>query len=133
MSEQRQSDRPQGAPATSSGYLLVVGTLLVVIIALLAILWARERSGRMAAESTAAGWKYGYECLRGSLEQMLADQQAVETPIDRQSLPAEQVTLNGQPAVALRIDGESGRAMGLAPGDVLIVATMPATQPGSPP
>jgi len=60
MSEEQEKIEPvpnqvrTDTPETGTRYFLVVGVLLVLVVALLAALWVRERSARIAAESREA-------------------------------------------------------------------------------
>jgi len=63
----------QGRYVAGMKYLLTVGALLVMIIALLAALWARERSWRISAEASAVRWRHKYRQLRGALGEVLLD------------------------------------------------------------
>jgi len=61
----------RGRPDPGGRYLAVTGVLLVVIIALLAVLWGRERARRRAAESRAAQWRVRYEQLQQAVGGLL--------------------------------------------------------------
>jgi len=63
----------RGRSAAGMRYLLTVGALLVIIIALLAALWARERSWRISAEAGAVHWQRKYRQLRGALDEVLLE------------------------------------------------------------
>ena len=63
----------QGRYVAGMKYLLTVGGLLVIIITLLAALWARERSWRLRAEASAVRWRHEYLQLRGALGKVVSD------------------------------------------------------------
>ena len=54
-------------PGGGSAHLMYVGILLVLIIGLLAILWARERRSRIAAEQKAANLQHRCETLQKAM------------------------------------------------------------------
>ena len=143
-----QNPRPPAPPAAAgSRYLLLVGGLLVLIIALLAVLWVRERQQRVAAQrdlqqARAALQRIGGQDRAGSLGEALlkgkllarrAGGQSGMQPVDRANLPAEQARLDGQPVTVLRLGAAGGQRLGLAPGDVIVVSEAPPeAEPGAP-
>lgn len=113
---------PSGAPRVDLKYLAVVAVLLVVIIVVLAQLWMIERQRRVAAEDRLTEL-YLKEQLRaaGELEGSQAGPAPLR-PVRRGDLPAQAVKWNGQDRVALVLGAATGRAMGFAPGDIIVVA-----------
>jgi hypothetical protein len=121
-----------GASVARQGtwYLTTVGVLLVCIIALLSILWVRERSARTAAERDrdaaegardAAVRKYdGLAQAVGAVMDGALKAQA--RTIRRDELPTREAKFEGRPRSVLELDPAAGRRMGFAPGDLILVA-----------
>ncbi len=118
-------DKADGRPTSDARNLLIVGGLLIVIIASLAALWQKERSRRGRAEESLVEMHVNYSRLQTAAAQMTLSAQAGR-PVRRADLPADQVTLNGQRRIALRLGADTGERMGFAPGDVILVSTRPA-------
>jgi hypothetical protein len=117
-SQTRQSDR--------AFYLLVTG-LLIIIIALLAFLWLRERRAGGDLQQQMAEMELAFKQQRQALGQMLVAE--ARSQIDRDMLAARTLELDGQPRQALMISAKAAERIGLRPGDVLIVGEAPATRP----
>lgn len=127
------SPEPVPAETVQAGakYYLTVGILLVFVIGLLAVLWVRERSSRLDAQSTAAAWEMRFNQLQGALPDLLAQQagQSV-SPVSRDDLPARAARLDDRPCTVLMLGAEAGRRFGFRPGDLILVAKPPtATAP----
>ncbi len=125
------SDRRQ-QPASDVKYLIVVSGLLMSIVILLSVLWLRERRdvAALGAELRIARQGAMNGQFKGALARMLAGQ--AEPPalgLQREDLPAETVTWNGQARTVLRVSATAGERLGLIPGDVVLVAPPPASQP----
>ena len=120
-------------PPTSSDTRFLVATmaLMVVVMALLAGLWLSMRARATRAESELA--RLRPQLRRGRdmtalFERALKDGSLTIPLVDRDSLPAVAVKLNGQDVKALEVDARMGESMGFAPGDVIIVQPpVPAT------
>lgn len=113
---------PSGTARVDLKYLAIVAVLLAVIIVVLAQLWMIERHRRVAAEDRLTEM-YLKEQLRaaGEVEGSQAGAAPLR-PVRREDLPAQAIQWNGQPRVALVLGAATGRAMGFAPGDVILVA-----------
>jgi hypothetical protein len=131
---------PTPAPGNSDAkYLLVVAGLMMTIVILLSVLWIRERRSvailQGELEIARRGAMRGD--LKGALANMLAGQAEPQArALQRDDLPAQTVTWNGQPRTVLSVSPAAGQRMGLRPGDVIVVAppsaTGPATRPETP-
>jgi len=53
--------------------------------------------------------------------------------LQRDDLPAEVITWNGQPRTVLSVSAAAGQRLGLWPGDVIVVAPPPASGPATQP
>jgi len=72
--------------------------------------------------------------LKGALANMLAGQAEPQSrALQRDDLPAQTVTWNGQPRTVLSVSAAAGQRLGLRPGDVIVVAPPPATGPAAQP
>lgn len=127
-----EDTEPQRPPASDVKYLLVVSGLLMGIVILLSVLWIRERRNavdldnqlRIARQRAMTGQ------LSGDLARVLAGQAGAQArSLQREDLPAETVTWNGQPRTVLRVSATAGERLGLRPGDVVLVAPPPANAP----
>ncbi len=128
---------PPPAPgSTDARYLLVVAGLMMTIVILLSVLWIRERQNvahlrdqlQIARQGSIRG------DLQGAMARMLAGQAEQQArALQRDDLPAQTVTWNGQPRTVLSVSTAAGQRMGLEPGDVIVVATPPAAAPTSQP
>ena len=120
-------------PPTSSDTRFLVATmaLMVVVMALLAGLWLSMRARATRAEGELA--RLRPQLRRGRdmtalFERALKEGSVTIPLVDRDSLPAVAVKLNGQDVKALEVDARMGESMGFAPGDVIIVQPpVPAT------
>ena len=129
-----------GTSGTDTKFVIITGSLLLVIIALLAGLWASMRTRAMRAESDvtalrsqlkfATGAGVRFSGTPGSPEAML--QQMVSKAmrrhkVQRENLQTEQVNLNGRDVKALRLPADAAEKFGFMPGDVIIVDKPPPT------
>ena len=135
---------PTPAPAPTPGgsdakYLLVVAGLMMTIVILLSVLWIRERRNVAHLQGELQIARRG--AMRGDLQGALANMLAGKTEpraraLQRDDLPAEVITWNGQPRTVLSVSAAAGQRLGLWPGDVIVVtpppASGPATQPATP-
>ena len=127
---------PQTPPGADTKYLLVVCGLLMCIVILLSVLWIRERrnSSMLAQQLQQARKQNIAGSLQGQLARLVAGQSAAGArPLQREDLPAETVTWNGQPRTILHISAAAGNRIGLEPGDVVAVSQPPATAPTTQP
>ena len=128
---------PTPAPGNSDArYLLVVAGLMMTIVILLSVLWIRERRSVAILQGELEIARRG--AIRGGLQGELtrlmtgqAEQQS--QALQRDDLPAQTVTWNGQPRTVLSVSAAAGQRMGLRPGDVIVVAPPPATGPATRP
>ncbi|MBL7220147.1 MAG: hypothetical protein ISS69_08530 [Phycisphaerae bacterium] len=60
-------ESPASHPGANPAHLMYVGILLVLIIGLLAVLWARERRLRVAAEQKTANLRHENQTLRKAM------------------------------------------------------------------
>lgn len=141
MSEPSQEVQRQ--VRTPINFSLIVTGLFLVIIALLAFLWMRERAARFKAQADLAQMEQQYRqvgkqrVLQDTLNRMLATKsgRGVE-PFARADLVATRdVRLDGENRQVLEIRAEAGRRLGFGAGDVIVVSKAPAaaTQPASKP
>lgn len=123
----------EGKPACpDSTYFLVVGLLLVMIIASLAVLWVRERKRRLAAEAGVARLTGQKRQMQSVLEQFVGREGALGGPaVRRTDLPSRVGLLDGQRRAIFTISVAAGERVGFEPGDVIVVAGRPATSPAT--
>jgi hypothetical protein len=137
MTDQDPNERPARRHC-DIGYFALVGGLLVVIIATLAVLWMMERTKRLNAESRLDLAEYQLAGAEGKVAVMTQKMQglvsvlrpaltsgpdeAAATPIDRSELAPARGVLNGQEVLVFDIRASEGRRMGFLPGDVIRVA-----------
>ena len=112
-------------PASSDMRFLVAAmALMVVVTALLAGLWLSMRVRATRAEGELARLKpqlrRGRD-VRALFERALKEGSLTIPLVDRDSLPAVAVKLDGQDVKALELDARTGESLGFAPGDVIIV------------
>ncbi len=130
--EQRQAQSPFNLS-------LIVSCLFVVIIALLAFLWRRERSAGAKAQKDLVGMRK--MCKEMALREMTIRMQAAGSagrvhPFTRADLVAtREVRLDGKNRQVLEITGAAGLRLGFGAGDVILVSKLPspATEPASKP
>jgi len=154
MTDTPPSNESPSAPATQPDnaeprYLLLVGGLLVLIIALLAFLWLQERGRRQRAQTNlqAAQAKLKkVQAVLGLPGGLASDAEAARrflrgaagargggadgvAPVDRADLPAERGQLNGHPVTVLRLGAAGAKRLGFEPGDVIVVSEPLPKQP----
>ncbi len=134
MNENRKETHPTPSPQSAGGvkYLATVGVLLVIIIAMLAVLWVRERRGRIAAEVAAARAETALNGLKEILGGVLtATERGPARPVQRDDLPSREADLDGRRRTLLELGASAGRRLGFRPGDLILVGEdSPSTQPG---
>ncbi len=134
-----------GASGTDTKFVIIAGSLLLLIIAMLAGLSLRMRTRAMRAErdavalrtqlktSTGAGVRFSGspESFDAMFNQMAA--KAIRRhKVQRENLRAEQVHLNGRDVKALRLSADVAEKFGFGPGDVIIVDEPPPTTTTAP-
>jgi hypothetical protein len=128
---------PKPTPGNSDAkYLLVVAGLMMTIVILLSVLWIRERRNVaiLQGELALARRSSARVDLQGELARMLAARAEPQArALQRDDLPAQTVTWNGQPRTVLSVSAAAGKRLGLEPGDVIVVAPPPATEPATRP
>lgn len=143
MTEQEGESTGPSVSAQGEGkYLVVVGGLLVVICAALAVLWVRERGARVAAESLAATLQAQLqrEQFSGALGKGMlppgmlgAMGQGSVAPVRREMLSARTVECAGRRRQMLLLPAETGKRLGFEVGDLILITEppAPATRPGA--
>ncbi len=134
-----------GTSGTDTKFVIIAGSLLLVIIALLAGLWASMRTRAMRAERDvvalrtqlkfATGVGVRFSCGPGSLNAMLQQMTSkamLRHKVQRESLRTEQVHLNGLDVNALHLPADKAEKFGFIPGDVIIVDKPPPTTTTAP-
>ncbi len=123
------SDQPGGATSQPALQLALIGGLLVLIIALLAFLWMRERSRRFEAEIRLAelSQKMSQSMSQDPVAEFLRKMSIRKIPaqvqgVRREDLPAKRVDLDGRSRRLFRVSAAAGERMGFLPGDVIEVA-----------
>ena len=128
---------PTPTPGSSDAkYLLVVAGLMMTIVILLSVLWIRERRNvaSLQGELRIARQNSIRSDQQAALASMLAGKiEPRARALQRDDLPAEVITWNGQPRTVLRISAAAGQRLGLWSGDVIVVAPPPATGPATQP
>jgi hypothetical protein len=128
---------PTPAPGSSDAkYLLVVAGLMMTIVILLSVLWIRERRNvaHYQNQLQIAHQNSIRSDQQAALASMLAGKiESRARALQRDDLPAEVITWNGQPRTVLRVSAAAGQRLGLWPGDVIVVASPPATEPATQP
>ncbi len=123
-----------GTSGTDTKFVIIAGSLLLVIIALLAGLALRMRTRAMRAERDVAALRSQLKFATGAgvrfsggpgspdamIQQMVA--KAIRRhKVQPENLRAEQVHLNGRDVKALRLPVDVAERFGFSPGDVIIV------------
>jgi len=130
MNEQGRP-RPAGADMR---FLVVTAALLLLIIALLAGLWLSMRVRAARAERQLQQLRQERDA-RELFRRALAEA-PFRVTVERETLETRDVTLDGRAVRALLLPGRLAEAMGLRPGDTVLVqqtTTAPATAPASRP
>jgi len=132
-----------GASKTDGKYFAVVGALLVMICAALAVLWILERRGRLRAESDAVQLRRDLQiaaalAARGSMMSGMgamggAGHGARLRAVQREELATQLVEYSGQPKQVLVLPAGTGRRLGFQVGDVIVVSAAVTTAPSSRP
>lgn len=128
------AEHQNGSAAGGEGrQVLWIGGLLVLVIALLVVLWVRERTRRARAEASVAQLQERLAILQqlggislgpGALGGLSMGGGGVQ-PIRRDDLAGEEGQFLGRAATILRISAEAGTRLGFRPGDVVVVGERP--------
>ena len=125
-----QEPSPATRPIVDVKYFAFVGGLLVLIIGLLAVLWTRERTARIAYRRQLTTHVCQPESLEQLFQRAMQERQGPSRAIQPEDhLPPKAISLNGRQTTALRITAAAGQRLGLRAGDVIIVAPAPASAP----
>jgi hypothetical protein len=124
-------NEPSGSPHPDTKYLVIVGVLLVVIIAVLAVLWRKERCARADAERRLSELTKS-QALPAELQRVLAGSPTMlppddgpPRPVQREDLPAETLQFKGRSRTVLYISPDAGRRFGFRNGDLIVVGGDP--------
>ena len=123
-----------GTSGTDTKFVMIAGSLLLVIIAMLAGLWASMRTRAMRAErdvtalrtqlkfATGAGVRFsGSPGSPDAMLQQMVAKAMRRHKVQRERLQTEQVQLNGRDVKALHLPARTAENFGFLPGDVIIV------------
>jgi hypothetical protein len=124
----------------SGTYLALVGGLLFLIIATLAMLWIRERNRaddqrrRAEAAETALGDTQNKMQIMGQLMggpggHLFGGGGEKFQPFQRENVVPRKVPFEGQDRSLFTITSGFGQRIGFNPGDLIIVAPAPTTSP----
>ena len=133
-------ENAKGSSEIDTRFMIVAGSLLLLIIALLAGLCLRMRTRALRAEgeaarlrtqlklSTGAGVRFsGSQADLEVMLQQMATKAMRRRAVQREDLKTEQVNLNGRDVKALRLPADAAETLGFRPGDVIIVEKTPTT------
>ncbi|HUU22519.1 MAG TPA: hypothetical protein VM389_08285 [Phycisphaerae bacterium] len=139
MAEMSNGKERAAKAQTDLKQFIGIAGLLVLIIALLAVLWVRERKARIGAENEAARLSQRVKTLERFALMGLASPAesgpagAAEggevRPVQRDDLPVEHVEFMGRKTPVLHISPAAGQRFGFLPGDVIVVGRPAASQP----
>lgn len=144
MTDANAAPQPTAKPpqtyAISAGYLVTVGGLLLLIIAVLAALWIGERKRRVAAQRDVVQLQEQISRDRQGMAQMMIGAMgrqigagAEARPFQRQDHKPVAVTLDGAKREAFFLPASGGLRFGFQPGDVIVVEEeSPATTSSAP-
>jgi len=132
--------RPSQTFTLSAGYLAMVGGLLLLIIAVLAALWIRERNRRIAAQREVVQLIEQNERDKRNLAQMMLGAmgrqiagEAEAKPFQRQDHKPVPVTLDGAKRQAYVLPASGAQRFGFQAGDVIVIEEeSPATTSSAP-
>lgn len=127
-------NRSDNRSSSDTGYLLVVGILLVLILASMGILWMRQRQQTRQWRQRAAELRQKLDERTMMLQQLAEfESQAVEA-VQRADLPARDATVDGESRTVLLLSARRGEKLGLRPGDLVqVTAPVPDTGPATRP
>ncbi len=133
----------KGSSEINTRFTIIAGSLLLVIIALLAGLWLRMRTRAMWAERDAAALRSQLKLATGAGVRFSGGPEALDAmlrkvaakgirrqKVQRESLKTKQVNLDGRDVKAFRLPADAAETLGFMPGDVIIVdRPAPTTAP----
>ena len=123
--------QPRQQRKADAAFFIITSALLVVIIVLLAALWLRAQRRAFAAEMKALRLQ---QQQRGAELLLRALQEGRLAPVlDRDRLKRSTVNLDGREVHALRLPPDLAEALGLRPGDVVIVERRAVATTGTAP
>jgi len=115
-----QRDRSPSKQAVK--YFATVGVLLVIIIALLAVGWVRERRARRTAQLHRDTAVQKYEQMQSAVGALLSGEMRDRIrPVRRDELPTREVRFENRRRSVLELDPATARKFGFAPGDLILV------------
>lgn len=126
--EQGKAPSREAETRSAQRQFLLIGGLLVVMIAMLAFLWTRERRMRKQVEGELARTTIRQEALNQTLGNLLMRQVSGQA-VRREDLPARRAQLDGEPVTLLQLSTAAGERLGFAPGDLIRVIPAPTTAP----
>lgn len=115
---------PAKSQTPSPANWLIVGLALLMLFTL-AGLWVMERGQRTKLQRYVTKLREQNQLIG----EMVLDHAQAASPVHRQSLPTQSVTLDGNERTALLLSAPVGERLGFLPGDVLIVTAPPTTRP----
>ena len=107
-------------------FLMIVGVLMMMILALLTGLWLRERVRAARAELALSRVTGRHADLERMVRQLVMAK-SLPLQVGREGLAAETVRLNGREVTALRLPPELAEIIGFKGGDVILCDQPPAT------
>ncbi len=116
---------PRGPQELSARFATIVGILGLMIVALLAGLWLRERVRAVRAEAGFQQLSEETRRLQALVGQLILSK-ALPARVSREDLPTTTVRLNGREVKALRLSAELAETLGFQGGDVILVQPPPA-------
>ena len=119
----------KGSSEIDTRFMIIAGSLMLLIIALLAGLWLRMRVRAIRAESELAQLRPMVR-NKQDVKMLLAEslrRNPIHITVQRDSLKTEQVNINGLDVKALRLPANAAEIIGFRPGDVIIVEKTPPT------
>jgi len=125
MNNQTQPPPAQG----DNRFIVAVGVLLLLIVALLAGLWIRASRRAQRAEQRVVTLSRQQSQAAGLLQQAMREHIGRAT-IRREELATRKVTLAGRQISALVLPAGQADRLGLRAGDVILVDKLPTTATG---
>jgi len=115
-------DGGQSPSQVSLAYQVTAGAVLLLIIALLAVLWVRERSARISAQIGRASIQQRQESIEAVLQNLISGQgERSATTLRRDELPTRTCRLDGNEREMFVLDARQGRRLGFAGGDLILI------------
>ncbi|MFP4053566.1 MAG: hypothetical protein ACLFV7_06865 [Phycisphaerae bacterium] len=121
------NDLPETKPVDESPpdnrYLAIVGGLLIVIVGVLATLWLRERSRAAVLENEVSRLRRQTEQMKLAGQVFMSQYAGKVDPLGRNEWYLEKRKIDGQLREVFVLKASAGQRLGLAPGDVAVVAS----------